>query len=383
MHNALFIAWQDLRRQLKDGGTLLWLFVMPPIFFYFIGTVTGGFSSGISERQALPLVVISEQPGFLRDQLDRRLRENSFAPDWYAAAPIDSTESMPGRTLTIAPRMTEKVLAGEQVAMRYESAGQSLGRQAEVLGIQRSLYTALADVVVADARAGGTLTAALLDELNNVPRIWTLNVSPAGKRLDIPSGFDQAVPGILVMFTLLVLLSSGASQLAIERLQGQLRRLAYTPLSRAEIVAGKWTSRMGLAVVQVAAALVVGTFVFRMHWGPDFAMVLLVLLSWAAFCASAGMLLGCMARTAGQASGLGALLANLLAALGGCWWPIEITPDWMQVVQKLLPTGWAMDALHRLISFEAGASAAIPHVAALLAGALLVSLLAARRFDYQ
>lgn len=57
-----------------------------------------------------------------------------------------------------------------------------------------------------------------------------------------------------------------------------------------------------------------------------------------------------------QAVGLGVLTANVLAALGGCWWLIEITPEWMQLLQKFLPTGWVMDAIHRLVSFEAGAA---------------------------
>lgn len=383
MRNVLFIAWQDLRQQFKSGATLLWLFVMPPIFFYYIGTVTGGFSDGIGGTQAVPLAVVAEQPGFLKDQLDQRLRDNAFLPQWYESAVISTDEPEPIRTLSFEPQLTTRVLAGEQVAVRYETGVQALSRQSEIIRIQRSLYTALADIVVADATDTAPLTPQALETLNTTPRIWELQVSPAGERKQIPSGFDQAVPGILVMFTLLVLLTSGASMLAIERLQGLLRRLAYTPLTRTEIVAGKWASRMGLAVVQVTTALLVGTFVFKMHWGPNFAMVLLVLGSWAAFCASAGLLLGCVARTAGQASGFGVLLANSLAALGGCWWPIEITPDWMQALQKMIPTGWAMDALHKLINFEAGAESAVPHVAALLLGAIFVSWLAVRRFRYE
>ena len=45
-------------------------------------------------------------------------------------------------------------------------------------------------------------------------------MAAAGKRKEIPSGFDQAIPGILVMFTLLVLLTSGGSMLVFERNQG-------------------------------------------------------------------------------------------------------------------------------------------------------------------
>ena len=72
----------------------------------------------------------------------------------------------------------------------------------------------------------------------------------------------------------------------------------------------------------------------------------------------------------------------VLGALGGCWWPIEITPAWMQGLQKLMPTGWTMDALHKLISFQAGAASAIPNVVILLIASLVVAGLAINRFKY-
>ncbi|MEQ8205263.1 MAG: ABC transporter permease, partial [Woeseia sp.] len=81
-------------------------------------------------------------------------------------------------------------------------------------------------------------------------------------------------------------------------------------------------------------------------------------------------------------AGLDVLRVNLFAALGGCWSPIETTPGWMQTLQKILPTGWTIDAMHKLISFEAGAIAAVPHIIALLPGALLVSVYAIRIFRY-
>jgi len=385
MGNFLFIAVHDIRHQLRQGATLLWLFVMPPIFFYFIGTVTGGFSSGMSASEATPLVIEAESPGFLQGQIDRRLQDNGFAPEWRERIePATAGEQQaPDRTLVLSSNLSDKILADEQVSAHYDTPASSIARDYEAIRINRSLYTVLADIVVSNAQSGDALSPESLMALNAEPRIWQLDSGPAGNRLEIPSGFEQSIPGIMVMFTLLVLLTSGASQLTIERKQGLLRRLASAPISRSELVAGKWGGRMALAALQVGIAILVGTLVFRMYWGPDLAMVMLVLAAWAAFCASAGLLLGSLANSEAQASGLGVLLANVLAALGGCWWPIEITPDWMQFVQKLLPTGWAMDALHKLISFESGAMSAIPHVAALLTAALLVTLLAVNRFKYE
>lgn len=385
MKNILFIALHDAKHQLKQGSTLVWIFVMPPIFFYFIGTVTGGFSAGNSRGQLTPLVVVAQAPGFLKDQIDLRLRENEFEADWVEeVTAVEGEDSVaPRRTLTIAANLSASIKAGEQVAMQYETKSSALTRDFEIIRIQRSVYTALADIVASSANSDEPLTAADLVAMNGKPRIWQLDVSPAGERLKIPSGFEQSVPGILVMFTLLVLLTSGGTMLVIERNNGLLRRLASAPMTRAQIVAGKWGGRMLLAAVQVSSALLVGTFLFKMNWGPDFAMVVLVLAAWAGFCASAGLLLGSIATTEAQVAGLGVLAANALAALGGCWWPIEITPDWMQMIQKITPTGWTMDALHKLISFQSGAASAVPQLIILLVATFIVAAFATNRFKYQ
>ncbi len=381
MKNVFFIAWQDVRNQLRQGSTLLWLLLMPPIFFYFIGTVTGGFSSGLSGGQATPIAVIAESPGFLKEQINLRLSDNDFAPEWIEALELADEESAPVRTLTFDDNLSDKVLAEEQVTASYETKSNALTRQFEEIRIQRALYTALADIVIADATAG-PLSADALITLNTATRVWQLEVAPAGERLNIPSGFEQAIPGILVMFTLLVLLTSSATMLVHERTQGLLRRLASTPISRTEVIAGKWGGLMVLATIQISVALVFGTFLFNMNWGPDLGMIMLVLVAWGGFCSSAGLWLGSVAKTTAQAGGLGVLAANGLAALGGCWWPIEVTPDWMQFVQQLLPTGWTMNALHKLISFQSGAQSAIPDVILLLGATTLLGWLAVRKFKY-
>ena len=383
MNNVFFIARTDVRNQLRDGGTLVWLFVMPPIFFYFIGTVMSGFGSGMSGGEATPLVVAAKSPGFLKEQVDLRLRQNEFDPEWLTEVVADEEGTLPRRVLTLTDDFSAQIAAGEEVDASYDTKASALLRNFEIIRIQRSLYTVLADIVTADAKSDEALNATALVALNAEERVWQLDVSPAGQRQEIPAGFEQAIPGILVMFTLLVLLTSGGQMLVLERVRGLLRRLASAPMTRTEVVAGKWGGRMALAAMQVGFALVVGTFLFRMDWGPDLAMILLVLVAWAAFCASAGLLLGSIARTEGQAAGLGVLIANVLAALGGCWWPIEITPDWMQGLQMLVPTGWTMDALHKLISFQAGAASALPNVAILLAASLIVAGLAINRFRYE
>jgi ABC-2 type transport system permease protein len=74
---------------------------------------------------------------------------------------------------------------------------------------------------------------------------------------------------------------------------------------------------------------------------------------------------------------LGSLLA---AALGGCWWPLEIAPPALKTVALCLPTGWALAALHQLISFGSGFGAVVKPLAVLSGFGALANLLAARFF---
>ncbi len=376
---AWFLAKNDVRFAFKEFATILWVVIMPPVFFFFLGTVTGQSTIGSGGAPDPLAIERQESAGFFADHLAARLEEQNFA---VADA---SSGQLPARTLHLPENFTENVLNGIESTVTFEGAADGPAQAYEEIRVRIAAYLALADLVAIAVNKpdGASPTQADFTAIRAEPKKITLDVKPAGKRQTIPSGFEQAIPGTLVMFTLLVLLTSGATLLVIEREKGVLRRLASAPLTRGTVIAGKWGGKYALGLVQIAVAVLVGSFVFGMNWGGSFPMVFAVLMAWGAFCASAGLLLGSLARTQAQAIGLGVLTSNVLAALGGCWWPIEITPAWMQFVAKLTPTGWTMDALHKLISFDAGAMSALPHLAALLMGALVLGWLAAKRFRYE
>lgn len=379
MRDALFIARKDLKYMLKERETLLWTFVMPILFFYFIGTVTGGFGGGPMALGGEQLAVEGgERGGFLGAELRRRLEAEKFElveaeGEEYAAH---------RRRLEVPADLTERALAGQVSTVHYRRRGESLGGDYEKVRVAKATYGVLADLAVLQEE-GVEPTPASFEELRARPRALELRVQPAGERLAIPSGFDQAIPGIMVMFTMSILLSGGATMLVTGRTQGLLRRLASTPITRGSIVFGKWLAQMGLGLVQLAFGMIAGTVLFSMDWGPRPAAVMGLLVLWAAFNASLSLLMGNLVRSEAQAAGIGTLATMVLAALGGCWWPIEITPQWMQNLAMALPTGWAMDGMHRLVSFGQPVAAVALNGALLIAGALVAGWFAARRFRYQ
>ncbi len=385
MKDALRIARFDLRHMLRQRETIVWAFVMPLVFFYFIGTVTGGMGAPAPGAAPVGLALLgSENAGHLVEQLVRRLEDENYAVRRFETGE-DSSEWSRRLTLPAPPdgyaSFTEAVLDGQQQELRFDRRGDGPAVQLDEMQVTRAVYGVLADLAV--LQSNGDTAAVRFEELAAMPRALQLEVAPAGERMSVPSGFEQAVPGNLVLFTLLVLLTSGSVTLLIERRDGVLRRLASSPVSRRAVVGGKWLARMGLSAIQIAWGMVAGALLFGLDWGPWLPMVAMVLLFWAGFVASLCIVLANVARTEAQASGIGVLATMTLAGLGGCMWPIEITPDWMQSLARTLPTGWVMDAMHRLVSFGQAPTAVLPHIAALLVGGLLLGWMAARTFRYQ
>ena len=386
MNSVLFITRQHLTSMLSRRETLVWIFVMPLVFFYFIGTVTGGGKRASSGPQldALSLEGGADS-GMLLEQLRARLEAQDYAVELRTSADPERLQARRRLILPPAPdgyaSLSDAVLDGQVATLRFVRAGDGPSTQFDQVRVGRAVYGLLADMVLAED--AGRVDAESLAAVAAEERTLKLVVEQAGKRAHVPSGYEQTIPGTTVMFTMMILLTGGAIILVIEREQGLFRRLASTPISRAQLVTGKWIGMLGLAVVQIGFAMLVGVWVFRMDWGPNLGMVLLILLAWAAFNASLGILLSSFARSEAQMSAGAVLSTMILAALGGCWWPIEITPGWMQSLAHCLPTGWAMDAMHHLISFGDGAASALPQLALLSLSALVLGLFAVRNFRYQ
>ena len=387
---ALFIARRDLGVMLWSRETMLWTFVMPILFFYFTGTVTGGFGSptGSEDRPDALAMRAPDDAGFLLDELVERLEEQHFRVD---RPETEEDWARYARQLTVAPGPTEEttgnrsltdlVLTGHRVALRFENSLDGPNAAFDQIRIARAVYAVLADTVII-SQENGTPSAESFAELARMPRTLSLDVRAAGRREDPPIGYAQAIPGTMVMFTMLVLLTSGAAQLVIERNEGLLRRLASTPISRGSIVLGKLTARVALAMVQISFAMVAGTVLFGMDWGPSLPMVIAVMFGWATFNGSLAIVLGNLARTDSQVTGIGVMATIVFAFLGGAAWPIEITPAWMQQLALLLPAGWAMDALHKLVNFAYAPAVVFPHLSAMLGGALVLGWVGARTFRY-
>jgi ABC-2 type transport system permease protein len=163
----------------------------------------------------------------------------------------------------------------------------------------------------------------------------------------------------------------GAEVFVNERLGGTLRRLVITPTRKAVILAGKCLGRFTLGLTQMALLVGFGALVLGVNWGNNPWALLIMLVAFGLTGTALGVMLGAFARTRSQASGLTILFSMLLAALGGAWWPLEITPQAYQNAVSLLPSTWAMRGFTDVIVRGQGVSAILPEAGILLGFAVL------------
>src|SRR5262245_10870924 len=110
LRDAWFVAHKVVQYNLRERETLLWLFFMPIVFFYFIGTVTSGFGGRGDTKDRLA-VRMPGDAGFLGDEVVRRLEAAGYEVV-HPQAPGEFDSS--ARRLVIPPGFTRAALAGER-----------------------------------------------------------------------------------------------------------------------------------------------------------------------------------------------------------------------------------------------------------------------------
>src|SRR5581483_7741682 len=184
--------------------------------------------------------------------------------------------------------------------------------------------------------------------------------------------YDYGSVGMLVLFMFVTAVSSGA-MLVDNRRRGLTARLLATELWPGSLMVGEALSRYVTIVLQAGVVLLGGSLIFGVRWGPIVPVAAVVAL-YALVGAAAGIVVGVLVRTFEQAIVFGTVGAIGVGMLGGCLWPLRLSPAALRALARLTPQHWAIDALLRLVNRSSGAPGI---VAALLALGGLVFVMVA------
>ena len=366
------IAQNDLKLVYKDKMFFFWLLVFPLIFIFIFGLAFRDMDPGDSQ---VTLNVLDKDKSFLSETFIEEL-----VTEKYAVKVFEKDEEKSYRTLIIPEGFSKSVFAGEKVELKLEQEqGKSLeAMQTAYSHVLKAIIKILAKIVMVSPENPEDFEEEL-PQLNWERRI-TLRTELGGEIKTIPSGYTHSVPGSTVVFLLFTLLMYGGINLLEERRKGQLERIYLSPATFSSIIGGKWLGRIIIGMFQIFILFVLGKFLFGIYLGPSLPALFLTSLFFCATIAGMSMLFGSIIKKEEILIVFNILLANLMAMLGGCFWPIELVPKGMKTAGMIFPTGWIMDAYNKLIFFGYGLETVLVNMAVLAGFTALFLFLAIKFF---
>jgi ABC-2 type transport system permease protein len=158
------------------------------------------------------------------------------------------------------------------------------------------------------------------------------------------------VPGIIAMAIMTSCLSNALNMNAELRQKGILRKLATTPITRADWLVASILYQLILSVISTAAILLVSYAVFDVRLEIDLWLPLVVIVEVVAF-TGIGMLLTPFAKEAESASAVANAFLFPMMFLSGTFFPVEMMPSFLQAFARLLPLYYVNEALRAAMIF--------------------------------
>jgi ABC-2 type transport system permease protein len=386
------LALKDLLQIVRDKQSTFFLVLMPLAFTFFFGLMfSGGGDDGGDPR--LPVGVVDhDQAGVLsaglQDLLEasetvrpvllqgeeaenaaEAVRDEEWAavivvPEGFSAQSLAGEEARPtvivdlntqaGQTANSAIQAaTTRLLGAVQMAHISAETSAAAGPFGDQAARQAYVDQALALAFEAWQRSPLTLTVQegrASDEDDDVS--------------DNP--YTQSSPGIMVQFAIFGMTMSSAL-LVLERRSGALQRLLTTPIRRAEVIAGHILSAFVVSFCQQAVLVAVGQLAFDVDYMREPLAILMVMAALAFWVSSTGLFVGAVAKNEDQVVVVSLIAMMVLSAMGGAWFPLDITGKAFAAIGHLTPTAWAMDGFQNIVQRGLGLNAVLLPVGVLLA----------------
>ncbi|WP_112273853.1 ABC transporter permease [Lentzea terrae] len=379
MRHALLIALRDLRERARDRTAYVLALVLPlglaGVFTLILGNIGGDgevfrYAVADADRGVIATTFTDEVLRGAATGGAIELRTASSAAE--ARAMVDKGQAT--AAFLLPEGLTEDVIAGR--AARIEVVGDvdaPTGTQ-----VARSLaeaYTgrlaAVRVAVAATVHSGVTTPPADLaaEAAASLPSTVVAEDTTGRRQLEPKT---QYAAGMAVFF-LFFAVQSGVTGLLDERRIGTLARLLAAPVRRSSILAGKLLTSVVIGVLSMTVLIVASSLLMGAHWGHPAGVGLLVL---AGVLAATGAMavVAALAKTADQAGGWQAVVAIVLGALGGAFFPVAQAGRALEVLSLVAPHRWFLRGLADLAG--GGVAAVLPSVAAMTAFAAVTCAVA-------
>ena len=383
---SLLLAWKDTRIFFRDRAALAFAFLLP--FIFVIGFTLALRDVG-PENEALRFILVTEDADFgfsyqaipaIVEAGEGRIAGMNYeeAQDALEAGEIDGFVLFPADftpSLISGQATLEVIVVGDGVAPADEAALRGFAQEI-ASRFSEGRATVNAVVALGNPERAGDVMRELMSNASG-PAV-DLQVEQVGEIAPFNAS-NFTLPGYLTMFVFFTA-AMGAEALARERQTHTLERLMANGVRRESLIVGKFLAGGIIGVTQVAVMWTVGSLAFGVDLGASPVAVVLLSLLMVVASAAFGVMLASFVGNVRTASAVGVLTSLVLAPIGGSWWPLFITPPFMQSLARITPHGWANGGLNKLMLFGAEFTDVGPEMVALVVFAAVFLAVALWRF---
>jgi ABC-2 type transport system permease protein len=367
MGNWWKIAKLELTLAARDREAVIWSLVAPIAFAWFFGATFGGGKPAPTSIS----IDRGQNPEYVERIFAGLLEEKGVVVAKGRRARIVLPDSL-----------IHKIVDGVKAEIEVVKGGMGDSRaQALTMQVREILFTLTfrAKRAWLDRPPGDEEIATLVESKGPI----LVESRVLGKIPKIPEGAERNLPAMLVMF-LLFQLTTFFMVMWVEDVQtGKIKRITMSPTTFPELFVGQLVSRFLWGCLQVIMIGGVGSIILRVHLELPWGYFALMLAAYMVTAISLGLFLASFFKTIEKANAVGVITALVMAALGGCWWPLEVVSPPMRIAAMFLPTGLVMNAIGDFIAY--GKDAAFPtlNFVGLLAMSVLLFPAGVRRLKRQ
>jgi ABC-2 type transport system permease protein len=394
MIRSWHIALKDLRVWMRDPSALGVLLAMPVVLILILGSALGGAMEG-----NIRVGIVDQSRGHTRatgttkppsDELVEAMMTSERLADLFdmevlSSEKIARQQVRDGRiaaALVIPARFDEDVAGGRAVNLIvlkdpgselasgiWESVVNSLATQysAASVSVQTVLQTVQRGNPAALSVGGGALISRAVEAVTGDGALDGVSVIDSRMSgITSVSAIDYYGLSMISMFLMFGAMFGAFSTIRENREQ-TMNRMLSTPSPRVQIVAGKMLSVFALGMVQFIILYVFTRFVFRVEWGENVFATFVVAIAEILAVTGLATLIASFARTERAAGGIGPLVVQIQALMGGAFFSINALPEWVQPIRYFSVVGWTMEAWSAIQVRGAGLADVWASVAALTA----------------
>lgn len=368
MRKIWAMTWKELIVTFRDVSALL-IMLVTPFGLTLVMLFAFGRGDDDSPLRSIPVHLVNHDAGEIGQDLVERFQSDALADlidltistdemASYAAVDLDEIAALVIAPASLSARLIPSFKPGAEEPASIEiyanpsrpiSVGVVEGivgqfvaaANANAVGVQVSVEQMIASGRIPPAQA----TWAEIEKQVASATPITLHEETA-KPHPAFNWLSYYAPSMAILF-LTFTASARTRSILSEREMGTLPRLMSTPITPAQIIAGKIVGAFATGMLQMSTLVIATTLLLRINWGAVAPVSILILVTVATM-TSLGLAIAAVSRTAAQAGQYSMAVLLFVSTVGGQFIPHTFFPDWLKAFSYITPNTWGLEAFTRL-----------------------------------